>query len=243
VIIMLRVHIFALLLLLRASSHAAHAALPLPQQSVRYQSAHFVLLAPAGGDVGTLLDEMERAYRDLRGFGLKMPPTITARSYGSTGEFVRASGAGAFNLGIAVAERIHLQPLQLLLRRGDLGRVLRHELTHVALVAAARRGLPRWMNEGVAMVAASEKQPEKIRFTGLDRLESVLSRSRSHDTLRSAYGTAERLVSRLMASGGKEKLLGLLRSVGSGGDFEEGFRGIVGMEAAEWGRRELAGRR
>lgn len=212
-------------------------------QSARYQSAHFILTAPRGSDPGRLLEELESAYRDLRAFGLKMPSMITARSYGSTADFTRGAGASSFNLGIAIADVIHLQPVALLLRRGDLGRTLRHELTHVGLVEAARRGLPRWMNEGMAMVAAAEKQPERLRFLRLDRLELTLSSSRSHDTLRSAYGTAERLVSGLIATVGKEKLLSLLREVAGGGDFEERFARLTGLPPGEWGARELGRKR
>ncbi len=227
-----------LLLFVLLSAHVRLAA-----QGARYQSAHFILLAPPGSDPGRLLDELESAYRDLRAFGLKMPSTITARSYGSTAEFMRGAGASSFNLGVAIADVIHLQPVALLLRRGDLRRTLRHELAHVGMVSAARRGLPRWMNEGMAMVAAAEKQPERLRFLRLDRLELALSSSRSHDTLRSAYGTAERLVSGLIATVGKGKLLGLLREVAGGSGFEERFALLTGLSPEEWGARELGRKR
>ncbi|MDB5035673.1 MAG: hypothetical protein JWQ98_2914 [Chlorobi bacterium] len=212
------------------------------QRTARYQSAHFILTAPAGGDVGRLLDELESAYRDVQRYGLRMPARVEARSHGSTADFAIAAGVARFNLAAAVGARIELQPMSVLLRRGELTRALRHELTHVALAEAARRGLPRWLNEGMAMMVAGEMQPERITFVRLDRLEDSLAGARLQPTIRSAYGTARRLASRLIESVGQGSVLSFLGSVGSSGGFEEKFRGLTGKGSAEWGRAEL-GRR
>ncbi|MEP7219948.1 MAG: hypothetical protein ABI876_13580 [Bacteroidota bacterium] len=209
----------------------------------RYQSAHFILTAPAGGDVGRLLDELESAYRDVQRYGLQMPARVDARSHASTADFAGAAGVPRFNLAAAVGTRIELQPMVVLLRRGELTRALRHELTHVALAEAARRGLPRWLNEGMAMMVAGEMQPERLTFTRLDRLEDSLKGSRLQPTIRSAYGTSRRLASRLIESVGQGSVLSFLGSVGASGGFEEKFRGLTGMGSAEWGRMELGRRR
>ncbi|HVZ38287.1 MAG TPA: hypothetical protein VHI13_03350 [Candidatus Kapabacteria bacterium] len=205
----------------------------------RYQSAHVVLLAPAGQDVTRLLDELERAHADVRAYGLTLRGMISARCYATTADFMSASGASAYNLALARSGRIHLQPLAVLMRRGELGRALRHEITHVALESAARRGLPRWLNEGMAMSVAGEKQPERLRFARLAQLEDTLARSRRYDNLRSAYGTAERLTSALLLACGRAKVVGLLQAVGAGSGFDAGFRALTGAEPDRWAASRL----
>jgi hypothetical protein len=209
------------------------------QRPARHRSAHFTLVAPAGHDMGMLLDEMERAYRDVKAFGLALPANVNARSYGSTDEFVRGSGASRFNLAYYRAEVVHMQPVGLLVNRGELPRALRHEITHVALMKAARKGLPRWLNEGMAMVVAGEMHPETIRFTKLRDLEDTLARSRTHATIRSAYGTAGRLAGALIARFGRQKVLAMLRGVGSAGGFDRAFTTLAGSAPADWARGEL----
>lgn len=205
----------------------------------RSQSAHFILHAPEQADVRRLLDELEDAYSYLREYGLVLPSKISAWCYASTPAFIDGSGGGSYNLAIAIGEQIHLQPLRLLLKRGDLSRVLRHELTHVALNNAARRGLPRWMNEGMAMTVAAEKHPEHLHFREIPRLEDSLRLSRSHGTLRSAYGASERLVATLLAHYGKVKVLRLLSEVALAGLFDLRFVRLTGYLPPAWGRAVL----
>jgi len=211
-------------------------------QQAAYRSAHFALTVPAGHDVTRLLDELERAYDEIRSFGLGLPGMVRVRSYGSTSEFVRRSRGHSFHLALAEGDRLHLQPLAVLLKNGALARTLRHELAHVGLAGAARRGLPRWLNEGVAMVAAGESHPETIAFTSLRQLDDTLARSRSHDNIRSAYGTSVRLARGLIDRHGRGKVLALLRTIGARGNFERTFRAATGATLKEWEKSEL-GRR
>jgi hypothetical protein len=206
----------------------------------RYQSAHFILTAPAGHDAGRLLDELEGARRDVLMFGLALPNRVEASSYRTTGEFTRRSGGRAFNLAYAVGERIHLQPLSLLLKRGDLSQVLRHELTHIGLAGAVRRGLPQWMNEGIAMRVGGEMPPGREKFRTLSALEDSLAHSRTHATLRAAYAGSRYLVDRLIADYGAERVLRLVRDMARIGDFSARFRELTGADAAVWCRRILA---
>lgn len=211
-------------------------------QGATYRSAHFTLSAPAGHDVSRLLDELERAYSEVRSFGLELPRMVRVQSYGSTSEFVRRSRGQSFHLALAEGDRLHLQPLAVLLKNGAFARTLRHELAHVGLAGAARRGLPRWLNEGVAMVVAAESHPETMTFTTLRQLDDTLARSRSHGNIRSAYGTSARLARLLIDRHGREKMLALLRTVGARGNFERAFRATTGATLKEWERSEL-GRR
>jgi len=233
----------------RAAACIALLALPLlaggrrldqqTERLARFQSAHITLLAPAGREMGGLLDELERAYRDVQSFGLRLPSKVQARSYGSTTAFVQGSGGFRYNLALARDEVVHLQPVPVLLSRGGLPRVLKHELAHVALFPAARRGLPRWVNEGMAMAVAGEKLPETITFKRLRDLEDTLVRSRTYRTVRSAYATSGRLAGRLIALFGRERVLGMLRGVTDGNSFEVVFTSLAGASPEDWGKREL----
>ncbi len=208
---------------------------------IRVRSAHFSLVVPRGVEPGALLDALEEAYEAVRSRGLKLPSTVHARTYATTDEFVRGSRVGLGSmLAAARGEGIHLQPVALLLRRPDARSAYRHELVHVALEKSARRGLPRWLNEGLAMTVAGEKHPEQAGFADLDRLNDTLARSRNYITLRSAYAVSERLVSGLIAVHGLSGVLALTRSVAGGSRFPETFRRLTGSELREWGRRELA---
>ncbi len=193
----------------------------------RYRSAHFVLHISRTSNTPRLLDELERAYQHVREYGFSLPSSIDAWSYGSTDDFVRKSGAARYNLAFAAGRTIHLQPLSLLLRRGELPRALRHELTHIALATAAEKGLPRWFNEGTAMVVAGERHPETIKFPNLEALERTLTQSKSYDTLRSAYGTAARLVAQFVETNGREKLIELIRSVAGSGGFTRKYNALA----------------
>jgi hypothetical protein len=91
----------------------------------------------------------------------------------------------------------------------------------------------------MAMTVAGERYSEAEKFRGLAQLEDSLAKSRSYRTVRSAYGASARLVRRLMTSFGKERLMGMLRSVAARGDFEGAFRELAGRAVSEWGREEL----
>jgi hypothetical protein len=190
-----------------------------------------------------MLEELERAYRGVQSYGLTLPGRIVAHLYGSAAEFVRGSGGSSYNLALASGEELHMQPLRILRRHGDPARVLTHELTHIALEGAARRGLPRWFNEGITMNLAGERQPETFRFRRLDQLADSLAHSRSYRVVRSAYGTSERLVRSLAADYGRERLLQLCRNVAAGRGFDEEFRRLTGGDPRSWAVRQLGNRK
>lgn len=217
------------------------SAISQPRGYSRYQSAHFTLVAPTGGTVGRLLDELELAYRHVRDYGVTPPSKVEAACYSTTSEFVAGSGGLSINLAVAVGERIHLQPVSVLMKRGEFARALRHELTHTAVAAAARRGLPRWMNEGLAMIVAGEGHPESMGFKTLLALEDTLRQSRRHSSLRSAYAASKRLVERMIERWGKSRIVAMVAEVGKSGGFEERFRKLAGESASTWGTREVAG--
>jgi hypothetical protein len=214
---------------------------PFPQihPERRYQSAHFILTAPAAQDAGRLLNELERARRSVLEAGLRLPSTIEARMYLNSTEFVRGSGGTSSHLAVASGGKIHLQPLDLLLKRNDLAQALRHELAHIAMSQGGIGGIPRWFHEGLAMVVAGELRNGRKAFRKVAALEDSLAGSRSYSTLRAAYSASRYLVDRLVARHGHSRVTGLVQGNRVGETFDERFRSLVGEDWKVWCDRQL----
>lgn len=203
------------------------------------RSSHVVLHGPGGGAGERLLEELEEAYLHVRSWGLKLPTRVEAWGYSTTDSYVRASGGSRLTLAVTVRQSIHLQPVDLLLRHAALVRTLRHEMTHVALDPAARRGLPRWFNEGLSMLVAGERQIESTPFATLAALERGLGPKGDHATTRSAYETARRLVEDLEKTYGRSRITGLIGSVSRRGGFARRFHDLTGKDAPAWAAGRL----
>ena len=74
----------------------------------------------------------------------------------TTSEFIQATGHSGWATGVATRERIDLQPLPLLERRGELATTLRHELAHVVVERLASTPPPRGLAEGIALHFAGQ---------------------------------------------------------------------------------------
>lgn len=222
-----------------ATETGAPAGSAIWQQPTRFQSAHFQLTTPRGSSVERLLDDLERAYADVRGFGLRLPPRIDVTAHGSTDAFVRATGAQRHYLAMTLGRRIHTQPPLLLYRRGETARVLRHELVHVALAHRNAAELPRWLNEGLAVTVAGERFPGGKQFRSLDELERALDVGNASSTARSGYAAAGRLVAELIERAGRSRVVALIRAVHQGESFDAAFERIVGGDPRQWGDSTL----
>lgn len=116
-----------------------------------------------------------------------------------------------------------------LARRDELDRVMAHEFTHALVRTLAAKGVPTWLNEGLA--AALERESidwaeERVRRTGgpmaLGRLRSSFGRL-SADQAESAYSTSAIAVRRLLDDMGGVALSNLLRDLGRGEAFDAAF--------------------
>ncbi len=203
------------------------------------RSSHVTLHSTMGGGSERLLEELEGAYIHVRGWGLKLPARVEAWGYSTTDSYVRGSGGSRLTLALTVGQSIHLQPIELLLRHSALTRTLRHEMTHVALHQASRRGMPRWFGEGLSMLVAGERQIESTRFNSLSSLERGLGPKGEHTTTRSAYETARRLVEDLSIEYGRSRIVGLVGLVASRGGFAGRFRTLTGKDPQTWAAGRL----
>jgi len=108
--------------------------------------------------------------------------TIHLYLHETTSEFIRETGHSGWATGVATRDRIDLQPLSLLERRGELTPTLRHELAHVAIERLATTPPPRWLAEGLALHFAgqgprllSSLPRRSIPPLSLDQLEAGLA--------------------------------------------------------------------
>ncbi len=186
-----------------------------PQTRSRFvsiSSDHFRINYPAGIDrreADLVLSTLENARSDFlrRVSAASIPTDITMleiRLNQSTGDFTSRSGqpwwAGAATKG----NRIELQPVALLKRRGVLITTLRHELAHAVIDMVSHNRAPRWLEEGFAIYLAGEGQSisryaTKAKMT-TDELERKLERPSSQQEMRALYALAYQKVVELVRS-------------------------------------------
>jgi hypothetical protein len=128
--------------------------------------------------------------------------------------------AGAFDGTIRVPMRGALE------QPDELDRVLAHEFTHALIQVLAPRGVPAWLNEGLA-AALERSEPRRTDSeagmamplgalqTGFGRLTGAQAAA--------AYATSARAARRLLDEAGGVAVANLLRDVGEGAAFDAAF--------------------
>jgi tetratricopeptide (TPR) repeat protein len=111
----------------------------------------------------------------------------------------------------------------------ELDRVLSHEFVHALVRSLAPRGVPTWLNEGLATaleggdLAWAEKQVQALRRpVPLRALQGGFGKL-SGDQAHIAYATSALAARRLIEEAGGFAVANLLRDLGEGLDFEEAF--------------------
>jgi len=130
--------------------------------------------------------------------------------------------AGAYDGIIRVPMRGALEKSE------ELDRVLAHEFTHALIRTLAARGVPTWLNEGLATaletsniewasrrVAGAKSVPLRTLQSGFGRL--------SGDQATTAYATSAVAAQRLLDDAGGVAVANLLRDVGEGQAFDAAF--------------------
>jgi hypothetical protein len=165
----------------------------------------------------------------------------------------RAQRTPRWITGFAVAERdtVVLLPGRVLSYPHDsLGALLTHEVTHVLLArAAGGQALPRWFQEGVALLAAREWQfedRERLLLGGITGVPpSMASLQRAFDgdgySIETAYAIAGALVQELVREHGREVVARIAAEVARGEPFAAAFRAATGdslgdFQAGFWRR-------
>jgi hypothetical protein len=135
------------------------------------------------------------------------------------------------NLAVLLPERVPSYPYD------SLDEVLLHELTHVlASRAAGGRELPRWWNEGLALLASrgwSMEDRSRVLLgavagvADMGGLEAAFDRGSQQST--AAYAISGALVHHLVQRHGVELVARTLASVAAGNDFEAAFEAAAGV--------------
>jgi hypothetical protein len=112
----------------------------------------------------------------------------------------------------------------------ELDRVLAHEFTHALVRSLAPRGVPAWLNEGLASAVESEDTSwAETRLaaatTSIPIAELTTSFGRlSGDRAEIAYAESAIVVGRILAEAGGDAVAQLLRDLGAGADLDQAFR-------------------
>jgi tetratricopeptide (TPR) repeat protein len=144
--------------------------------------------------------------------------------------------AGAYDGVIRVPMRGALD------RREELDRVLSHEFTHALIRTLASRGIPTWLNEGLAtafetgtlewaeqQAAAQDPVPLRALQSGFGRFTGAQAQL--------AYATSALAARRLLEEAGGFAVANLLRDLGEGIDFNTAFLHRIQRPFAEFQAR------
>ena len=119
----------------------------------------------------------------------------------------------------------------------ELERVLAHEFTHALIYSIAPRGVPQWLNEGLAQLFEPERGGQTPDLTGpmipLSRLERTFE-GLDDTQARLAYDQSVGAVQALVDRAGMTGVLNLLSFVGQGVPFAEAFERAVFVGYAEF---------
>jgi hypothetical protein len=200
--------------LLFAQTNLRVSASPHPRVLV-LSSEHFRVTYPAGvdrRDADQVLNTLEAARGDFlhRASAASVStniPLLEIRLNESTGDFTSRTGQPWWAAAATKGNRIELQPVGLLKRRGVLTNTLRHELAHTVIDAVSRNRAPRWLEEGFALYLAGEGQTISRYLSrsphSTEELEQRLARPGSKEAMRALYAEAYSKVAELIRNNGE----------------------------------------
>jgi len=181
-------------------------------RTITISSEHFRVTFPADvdrRDADLVLNTLESARSDFlhRVSAASLPtdvPTLQIRINASTGDFTARTGQPWWAAAATRSNKIELQPVGVLKRRGSLTTTLRHELAHVVIDAVSHNRAPRWLGEGFAIYLAGEgsmfvRYATKTKLSP-DEIEKRLERPGSQQEMRLLYSLAYNQVSYLIQS-------------------------------------------
>lgn len=122
----------------------------------------------------------------------------------------------------------------------DLDRVLAHEFAHALIRSLTTRGLPTWLNEGLASVLESEDVAWATKIVGqvgklppLRRLAAPFAKF-SDGEAAYAYASSAVAARRLLDEAGGPAVANLLRDLGDGVDFDTAFERRIQKSLADF---------
>jgi hypothetical protein len=203
--------------------------------------SHFTVSfeGPAEADLAAeALEILDRAYwriGQLLGTYPSEPISVVLYTGEQFRDITRAPSwaAGAYDGVIRVPMRGALD------KREELDRVLSHEFTHALIRTLAARGVPAWLNEGLATALETgtlewaEQQAAAQPPVPLRALQSGFGRFTGGQA-QLAYATSALAARRLLAEAGGFAVANLLRDLGDGVEFEAAFLHRIQRPFAEF---------
>ncbi|HEY6360460.1 MAG TPA: tetratricopeptide repeat protein [Vicinamibacterales bacterium] len=195
------------------------------------QGAHFTVLfeGPSDEELSRrVLDVLEAAYWRVGTALLTFPERIIPVVLYTEQQFrdiTRSPGWAA----AAYDGRIRVPVRGALTNPDELDRVLTHEFTHALVQSVAPRGVPTWLNEGLAVVfeprgpawvdaqlgSSRDRLPLQRLADGFERLSGAQARI--------AYAQSGGAVRALIEQAGAPAMVALLQDIGRGDAFEAAF--------------------
>jgi len=176
-------------------------------------SEHFELAFPSDQQpwVNDTLDALEDARRALGGHAELLPGKVRVETWETTPEFVRATGQPGWAAASSDGQRIALQPLAKLKRKGILRSTLRHEVVHLVVHRRRAAGVPQWYEEGLVLFLAGERiSAAPAQDFGGRSLEQAVTKPRSEAEMKAAYTAALARVRALARQRGEAALWKML---------------------------------
>jgi len=133
-------------------------------------------------------------------------PALEIRINESTGDFTGRTGQPWWAAAATKGNRVELQPLAILKRRGVLNTTLKHELAHVVIDHLASDRAPRWLEEGFAIYLAGEGAMYSHGSRGMltdEELEKRLTHPTSQADMHAAYADAYLKVKEMIRNSGE----------------------------------------
>jgi tetratricopeptide (TPR) repeat protein len=144
--------------------------------------------------------------------------------------------------GGAYDGRIRVPVQGALANAAEFERVLTHEFTHALVHGIAPRGVPYWLDEGLAVrFEGGDAGGKRSRVRGAPTLLPLARLERSFATLSAAdatlaYAQSAVAVEEMFEHAGGAAVVGLLEAVGAGAPFPEAFERAMLMSYADFGR-------
>src|SRR5262249_10284805 len=128
----------------------------------------------------------------------------------TTGDFVGRTGLPWWSAAATDGNRIELQPIVILKRRGVLETTVRHELVHRMIDIAGKGRTPRWLSEGLALHLAGEgpliSRFEPARRLSILELDQKLAAVTTSNDMRELYAAAYLEVRSLIRTEGEARV-------------------------------------
>ncbi|MGB9465174.1 MAG: SpoIID/LytB domain-containing protein [Candidatus Acidiferrum sp.] len=150
---------------------------------------------------------------DEEAIGWKASAGVRLQIYATMDLYRDTTGQPGWVAAATRGKTIRLQPLAELKKRSIVESTLRHELFHVLVDAKAKASTPLWFREGVVLFLSNPNAAGAATVAMTDeQIEAVLRQPRNRDEVQKAYAGAQSRVAGLVATYGKETVLGWLGS-------------------------------